>query len=802
MPDASVPERPAVTELSEQLQNITERLAAARTSQQVFAAVLEPTLAALNAVAGAVLVLGPGGDGQGAVTAHRQAPDRTPLWQGQALADAGPVRDALSRHEALYFGDAGALRQAYPELGTPEPGTAQAKTAELEHRPAPPAPVASAVVPMFLDGQPLGALVVEFREPHVFTPGERRFLQTLASQGALALDRARLLETLGEQVQSRTRRLEQAQRTAELLASLGDTLQSARTPGEVARLTLGRLGPALHAQGMLMVELEAHSAVRSSLGHPTLWGDPPPNHAGFTVLPDFTARTAPLLWQVLRSGRPLYLDESRREGAVEGHLPGLACAALPIRSPGTDTRLEGFLVAWRPTAAGPWSAAEQALLTRAAATLGLVFERAAALAALQERTAALDTLNAQLEARSRALEAFAQLTRDLGVQNDPYALVRRAQEVLLSLLPPGHALYWEPEDGRWRLRAQSGEVRHPELQRVLDAGLVIGQTPTLDTPWRAREAAYHDHYPAGSDLSTDLTQQIQSVVAVPIWRGAAPCGVLNLTTVVPHVWQEVDRVVLNTVARSLGLALERAESLRQLAHSNAELRAANEELEAFAYSVSHDLRAPVRHIKGFGTLLRSRLGPDLDLKAGHYLNVIDESAERMNTLIDALLGLSRTARQPLHPAVVDLEALVVSVQAELASEMVTGEPERDIEWRIRGLPPVHGDRDLLRQVMVNLLSNALKYTRPRAQAVIEVWAEEHPGGWTVSVRDNGVGFDPRYGTRLFGVFQRLHHHNEFEGTGVGLANVRRIVARHGGAVTAQGEPGAGATFSFTLPRPR
>ncbi|GGL96815.1 ATP-binding protein [Deinococcus aerophilus] len=792
MLDASVPELPAVAELSEQLQNITERLAAARTSQQVFAAVLEPTLAALNAVAGAVLVLGPGGDGLDAVTAHRQAPDRSPLWQGRALADAGPVRDALRRHEALYFGDAGALRRAYPELETPE----------LDHRADSPAPVASAVVPMFLDDQPLGALVVEFREPHVFTADERRFLQTLASQGALALDRARLLETLGEQVQSRTRRLEEAQRTAELLASLGDTLQSARTPEEVARLTLGRLGPALHAQGMLMVELTMNAQGRAALAQPTLWGDPPPDHSGFTALPDFNRHTAPLLWQVAQTRRALYLDENQREGAVEGHLPGLACATLPIRLPGTDTRLEGFLVAWRPAAAGPWSGAEQALLTRAAATLGLVFERAASLSALQERTAALDILNAQLEGRSRALEAFAQLTRDLGVQNDPYALVRRAQEVLLSLLPPGHALYWEPEDGRWRLRAQSGEMDHPELQRVLDAGLVIGQTPTLDTPWHTREATYHDHYPAGSDLSTDLTQQLQSVVAVPIWRGAAPCGILNLTTLVPHTWQEVDRVVLNTVARSLGLALERAESLRQLAHSNAELRTANEELEAFAYSVSHDLRAPVRHIKGFGTLLRNRLGPALDLKASHYLSVIDESAERMNTLIDALLGLSRTARQPLNPVQVDLWALVVSVQAELASEVDTGAPERDIEWQIHDLPLVYGDRDLLRQVMVNLLSNALKYTRPRPQAVIEVWAEEHPGGWTVTVRDNGVGFDPRYGTRLFGVFQRLHHSSEFEGTGVGLANVRRIVARHGGTVTAQGEPGTGATFSFTLPRTR
>jgi signal transduction histidine kinase len=758
-------------------------MAAARTSRQVLGVVLEPTLAALNAVAGTVLVVRTGSEWLDPVTAHGYGPSQPSVWQGGPLAENGPVREALRRHEALYFEDAEALRRAHPGL-TALPSDA--------------APVASAVLPLVLEDQVLGALVVDFREPHHFTEDERRFLRTLASQGALALDRVRLLESLGQQVQSRTRGLEEAQQTAELLASLGDTLQSARTPEEAARLTLGQLGPALHAHGMLMVEFTP-GATAAPLGQPILWGSPPPGQPDFMPSSVPGAHSAPLLWQAAQTGRALYLDGPTGEAPQD--TAALACAIEPIHSTGMDSRLEDFLVAWRPVGTGAWSPAERALLARAAATLGLVFGRAAALAALQERTAALDTLNAQLEGRSRALEAFAQLTRDLGVQNDPAALVRRAQEVLLSLLPPGHALYWEPQDGRWRLRAQSGQGIHPELQRVLEAGLPTGQTPTLDGPWQTREATYQDRYPAGQDVRVDLTEQLQSVAALPIWRGGAPCGVLNITTVVPHTWQEVDRVVLTTVARSLGLALERAESMRQLAHSNAELRTANEELEAFAYSVSHDLRAPVRHIKGFGTLLRNKLGPDLDLKANHYLNVIDESAGRMNTLIDALLELSRTARQPLTPVRVDLAALVVSVQAELVSEVVTGEPERSIEWRIHNLPPVYGDQDLLRQVMVNLLSNALKYTRPRPQAVIEVWAEEDPHGWTVSVRDNGVGFDPRYGARLFAVFQRLHHQNEFEGTGVGLANVRRIVARHRGTVSAQGQAGAGATFSFTLPRP-
>nr|WP_246580633.1 ATP-binding protein [Deinococcus aestuarii] len=253
--------------------------------------------------------------------------------------------------------------------------------------------------------------------------------------------------------------------------------------------------------------------------------------------------------------------------------------------------------------------------------------------------------------------------------------------------------------------------------------------------------------------------------------------------------------MLETVRRQLTLALERAESVAHLAEERRGLAAANEELVAFTYSVSHDLRTPVRHVTGFVHLLRQTLDGGLSPKAARYLNVVEEAAGRMNILIDGILQVSRTSRLTLSPGPVDLGALVDGLRRELRP----GERERRVDWAVSPLPVVTGDADTLRQALRMLLENALKFTRTREVARIEVWAEERPDEWALFVRDNGVGFDPRYTARLFGIFQRLHRQEEFEGAGVGLANVRRIINRHGGRVTAEGQPGGGATFGFTLP---
>lgn len=231
----------------------------------------------------------------------------------------------------------------------------------------------------------------------------------------------------------------------------------------------------------------------------------------------------------------------------------------------------------------------------------------------------------------------------------------------------------------------------------------------------------------------------------------------------------------------------------------AELECANEELEAFAYSVSHDLRAPLRHINGFLDLFSKTALSGLSEEERHYLAQVGSSAKQMDRLIDDLLQFSRMAQAKLQPELVDLNQVFQEAVVEL-------EPEtrgRNLKWRKARLPTVKADAAMLRQVLINLLSNAIKYTRPRDRAEIEVAAEpQDKDEVVIFVRDNGVGFDMRYADKLFGVFQRLHTADQFEGTGIGLANVRRIILRHGGRTWAEGKPQAGATFYFSLPKPK
>lgn len=229
------------------------------------------------------------------------------------------------------------------------------------------------------------------------------------------------------------------------------------------------------------------------------------------------------------------------------------------------------------------------------------------------------------------------------------------------------------------------------------------------------------------------------------------------------------------------------------------LEAANKELEAFSYSVSHDLRAPLRHIDGYASLLTKVAAVSLDDKAKRYLHTISESATRMGQLIDDLLVFSRMGRQEMLRGEVNLDQLIASVLHDLRHDL----QDRAISWTIAQLPEVMGDAAMLRQVFTNLVANAIKFTGTRPQAVIEIGSRPSSEDETVLfIRDNGVGFDMRYANKLFGVFQRLHRADEFEGTGIGLANVRRIIHRHGGKTWAEGALGEGATFYVSLPLAR
>lgn len=243
---------------------------------------------------------------------------------------------------------------------------------------------------------------------------------------------------------------------------------------------------------------------------------------------------------------------------------------------------------------------------------------------------------------------------------------------------------------------------------------------------------------------------------------------------------------------ALGEAHDRLE--QQVQERTAQLNAANAELEAFSYSVSHDLRAPLRHISAFSTILSEEYGSKMEPDAQRHLNRVLNGVKNMNRLIDDLLKMAQIGRKELLRVPTDLNSLVKDVHDDLQSEFAG----RQIDWQIGNLPSVDCDPGLMKQVFANLLSNAVKYTRRREIAVIEVGHLAEEGAPIVFVRDNGAGFDERYAGKLFGVFQRLHRAEDFEGTGVGLSTVQRIIRKHGGEIWAKSEVGKGATFFFAL----
>ena len=258
-------------------------------------------------------------------------------------------------------------------------------------------------------------------------------------------------------------------------------------------------------------------------------------------------------------------------------------------------------------------------------------------------------------------------------------------------------------------------------------------------------------------------------------------------------------VILPVLSRALAvrqLRLENAELARRVRERTAELEAANKELEAFSFSVSHDLRAPLRAVDAFSSILAKDYSAQMPPEAQRLLNHVTTNARRMEQLVEDLLRFSQLGRQSLSKQPVRTAVLVQEVLEELRKEQA----DRQVEIHVGDLPDCVGDPALLRQVFVNLLSNAFKFTRRKEKAIVELGYRRQEGEHVYFVRDNGAGFDMVYAQRLFGVFQRLHRADEFEGTGVGLSLVQRIIQRHGGRIWAEAEVDRGATFHFSLPR--
>jgi light-regulated signal transduction histidine kinase (bacteriophytochrome) len=302
--------------------------------------------------------------------------------------------------------------------------------------------------------------------------------------------------------------------------------------------------------------------------------------------------------------------------------------------------------------------------------------------------------------------------------------------------------------------------------------------------------------PPGPEVDALVASGVHIYMAVPMISGGELIGAISFGDETGRFPAE-QVTIAEEVAAQLAIAIAQARLVDRVRRHSEELeervRERTAELEAFSYSVSHDLRAPLRAIDGFAGLLEREHAAQLDAEGRRLLAVVRASALRMSRLIDDLLNFSRLSRLEPSPQPLDMRELAASVVAELSAQY----PAARVE--LGALPPAKGDHALLRQVLLNLVGNALKYSAKHAQPLVEIGGTAGEGGNEYWVRDNGAGFDPRYAGKLFGVFQRLHSPDEFEGTGVGLAIVQRIVTRHGGTIRAEAEPGRGATFIFEFP---
>jgi signal transduction histidine kinase len=353
-------------------------------------------------------------------------------------------------------------------------------------------------------------------------------------------------------------------------------------------------------------------------------------------------------------------------------------------------------------------------------------------------------------------------------------IVQRGQVVAAIGLAVTDQPHWnEGQKAIVRLVGRSFSLLYERA--AIDAGFPLGQTLSFDHVSKTRGPSFVKVYAQHTDVDSEVAKDVVAHATLPLLVDRRLRGLFNLPLFETRSWTAAERVLLIT----------------------AELQSANEELEAFSYSASHDLRTPVRHIKGVRGAESAGAGSGRVGEGGSRLTGREpHAADRMYSMIDAMLALSRVCWAELKLRPVKLRALVEQARQDVQLEF----PARAVTWQVARLPKVQADATVLQQVMTNLLSNAVKFAAAERPLSVRVWAEQRPLEVAVFVQDTGVDFNPEYGTRLFGAFQRLHNQREFSGTGIGLATVRRIMTRHGGKVWPEGRLNEGATFAFSLLR--
>ncbi|MBB6098602.1 signal transduction histidine kinase [Deinobacterium chartae] len=496
-------------------------------------------------------------------------------------------------------------------------------------------------------------------------------------------------------------------------------------------------------------------------------------------------RDTPVFAAATQSGEPAFVDAWDPERERIAHTEEYGTAGLyPLQ---VDGKLRGLLaVGLKDTQR--WSERDKAVVRAVGRSLTLALERA-------EVAARLEAQRAELAVRNQALEAFTELFSGISLQSDPYTLVRRAGEIMMPLLPEGYLIYFELEGQTWRARVQVGDLGNSGLQAAVDAGLPYQDLRNLMIPWTTRQPFYQDVYDIDTDNLGEMVSHVGASAVLPLIVRDQVFGVIAVGLFHQRTWTSVDRVVLETVTRCLGLLIEGAQGVDRLAQRTAELERSNAELEQFAYVASHDLQEPLRTITSFSQLLVSRYSGQLDPRAEQYMQFIREGTERMGRLIRDLLAFSRVAAEPAPTEAVNTAELVAQVVRDLEVQI----HELQASVTVGDLPPVEADATQFRQVLQNLLMNGLKFRVPDRPPRVEVTAVRE-GGWVrFAVKDNGIGIEEQYFDKIFALFQRLHTRDRYEGSGIGLSMARKIVERHGGRMWLESQLGKGTTFYFTMP---